>query len=557
MRLQANQYNKKNRLYPLLFSYVFLSTVGLMAGVQLLIAAPSDDIEPNRIVERVNVTNVEVPVRVMHKGKPILDLSKDDFILYENKKKMAINGFFLKQKQIVPSAEPTPAENSGTASLAPRTFVIVFSITDFNKNLVQAVDHLFANVIKKNDRLLVFANDTSKEYKGIDDREAVKKELMDDLSEQAHGARRRLVSYINQIETYLNVHDFKIKLHKQDNTPLLLVQFLKKYLLAWNEYKKKYLTPRVDRFYYFSRYLEALRGDKWVLNFYQFDLFPKIKLGSHTMYVIRDKATRLINSQEATAHAMGKMISNLLNQIMLDMNISKGFPVETVTKLFYKVDATFHCFFIRGMNKMGSNDLGYEEVASDLQNTLRNITRVTGGEIITSNRLTQSIESVARQEDAYYILTYVPKNPEKAGKIKIKVKNKKYKVLYDDNFRADYISEYLDTLEERLKTPDIKIRNFSFKGRILAFTLGGFQMKNHTEESTAQGNMTVRIRLTDKYNNPLYDQERFLTAQKQEVKVSLAAFKKIKTGEYNFLIDALDLLTGKEANLHSSIRIKR
>lgn len=553
MSRDALSHNKKQRRISIVVSCVLC----LAAGTLLLNAAPTNDVEQHRIVEKVNVINVEVPVRVMHKGKPITDLRKDDFILYENKKRMDINGFFLKRKQIVSPGKTAQSMGSGTGSLAPRTFVIVFSVTDFNENLAQAVDHLFANVLRPKDRLLVFANDESKEYKGLYDKEAVKKELINNLAAQARDARRRLVIYINKIETYLNVHDFKVKLHKQDNTPLLLVQFLKKYLLAWNDYKKRYLTPRVDRFYYFSRYLEALRGDKWVLNFYQFDLFPKIKLGSNTMYVIRDMATRLMNSQEATAHAMGKMINLLLNQITMDLNVSKGFPVEAVSKLFHKVDATFHCFFIRGVNRMGSNDLEYEEVASDLQNTLRRITRVTGGEIITSNRLITSIDTVTQIEDAYYILTYVPKKPEKAGKIKIKVKNKKYKVLYDDNFRADYISDYLDTLGERLKSPDIKIRDFSFKGKILAFTLRGFQMKNPSEEAAAQGNMTVRIRLTDKENNSLYDEERFLTAQKQEVTVSLAAFKKIKRGEYNFLIDALDLLTGKEANYHSNIRIKR
>jgi hypothetical protein len=241
----------------------------------------------------------------------------------------------------------------------------------------------------------------------------------------------------------------------------------------------------------------------------------------------------------------------------VDLHVNKGFPTGEISKLFYKVNATFHSFFIKSINRADIDELEYEEVASEVEDLLKDITRTTGGENITSNDLVTSIETVSQLEDVYYILTYAPRDPKKTGKIKIKVKNKKYKVLYDDNFRADYINDYLQKLEKQIQTPDIKIENFSFKRKVLVFTVRDYLMREIEGKPQPVGRMKVRIRLMDKNNNSLFDQQKILTAQKTEFKISLGAFKKIKRGEYNFLIDAVDLLTGKEADLHQQVLVKR
>ncbi|MGD2088760.1 MAG: hypothetical protein PVH61_21455 [Candidatus Aminicenantes bacterium] len=44
-------------------------------------------------MEKVTVTNVEVPVRVLYKGEPVANLSKDDFTIYENQEKDKNTGY--------------------------------------------------------------------------------------------------------------------------------------------------------------------------------------------------------------------------------------------------------------------------------------------------------------------------------------------------------------------------------------------------------------------------------------------------------------------------------
>ena len=127
--------------------------------------------------------------------------------------------------------------------------------------------------------------------------------------------------------------------------------------------------------------------------------------------------------------------------------------------------------------------------------------------------------------------------------------------MYDDNFRADYINDYFNQLGAQVKTTDIKIENFSFRGKILAFTVTDYMMK--TEGKNTFGRMKVRIRLTNSDNNAvIFDQAKVFTAQKREMKVSLGAFKQIQRGEYNFLLDAVDMFTGKEDNFHRKVTVR-
>ncbi len=525
--------------------------------------------EHEPIVEKVTVTNVEVPVRVLFKGKPVDNLTKEDFKLFEGNKNMEINAFFIKRKKIKITR---PSEAAQAPALPPRTFVMAFNVTGYNKYFQAAMDHLFDKILKPTDHVIVFANDTTREYRRLENMSQIKEQIIDDLKKESNKARMRLQQYLNLVETNLKVSELK-KIIRQMLSETMrkrgsledpvkkaartLVALLQKYIRTWNQYKKQYLVPRIEQFYYFARYLEKLKTEKFVLNFYQFEFYPKIRLGSDFSMRIRQVSSVLSNTNDGVLVAQGHMINNLLNQLQSDYDLNKGFPNEEISKLFYKVDATFHSFFIKAQSPAVLDDFDYRTLSSDLENVLKSITDITGGKNITSNDLVSSLDIVTEVEDVYYILTYAPKDPQKAGKLKIKVNNRKYNVLYDNNFRADYINEYFNSLEEKLDVPEIKIENFSFDRKILAFAVTDYLMKKIKEQDKEPvGVMKIRIRLVNRDNISLFDQEKVLTAQKNEMKISLGAFKNIGKGEYNFLIDAVDMFTGKEDNFHQKVKVR-
>jgi hypothetical protein len=70
--------------------------------------------------------------------------------------------------------------------------------------------------------------------------------------------------------------------------------------------------------------------------------------------------------------------------------------------------------------------------------------------------------------------------------------------------------------------------------------------------------MKIRIKLTNSETNlVLFDQAKDLTARKPEMKISLGAFKTIQRGEYDFIIDAVDMFTGKQDNFHRKVKVRR
>lgn len=562
--MKVNSFRKS--LLPSLISIFIISLIVFPAAAQ----------DQDRIVEKVTVTNVEVPVRVLHKNKPVDNLTKDDFIMYEDGNKVDINGFMVKRKTLRFTTDTATGETVQAGPAKPRTFVLVFNITDFNYSFQQAMDYLFTKVLRKGDRVLVLANDTVLEYPVVDDPEKIRTAVEDSLKAESKKARNRLSDYVRRVEGQLKMSRFRRELvprptragasnedgkdQRSSRTGLdrirELFNFLKKYLITWNEYKKRYLTPRVDRFYFFSRYLEKIKGEKWVLNFYQFEIFPRIRIGSSTMMKLKQRAAELFNSKDATANAQGRILDRLLNQLNMDLNVNRSFPNEEISKLFYKVDATFHSFFIKSNKASLSGDLEYSTLSSDIEMVLKGITDLTGGKNITSNNITQSLDQVREVEDVYYILTYAPKDKNKGGKLKIKVPGGKYDVLYDDNFNADYINAYFNKLEKKLKTPDIKVDGFSFSRKVLKFTIKDYLMRN--VKSDKIGRIGIRIRLVNTATNkPLFDQKKVFDAKKKEFKISLGAFKRTPKGQYNFLIDARDMFTGKEANFHQNVTVKR
>ncbi|MCP4147102.1 MAG: hypothetical protein GY757_05065, partial [bacterium] len=70
------------------------------------------------------------------------------------------------------------------------------------------------------------------------------------------------------------------------------------------------------------------------------------------------------------------------------------------------------------------------------------------------------------------------------------------------------------------------------------------------------GSIKVRIRLFDKDNKSLFDNGKHLTAQKTELKLNLPFFKELGKGEYNLILDAQDLFTGKTADFHHNLVVK-
>lgn len=485
------------------------------------------------IEENVEVVNIEVPVRVVYKGKLMGGLKKGDFKIYENGKLQRIHGFNEYRRKI--NVKETELDVRLKKIIAkPRLFVLVFNLTDYFLKMDKGIDFLFEKVFRKHDRVMVLANYTFIPEKTISDLQTDKNLLKSIIKKECKTARVQVLKLFRDMKNQLQLLKNELNYGFVFRTPLeAMAGFLDKYLMYFRIYKKSYLVPDLDKYYNFARYLENVKMEKWVINFYQLERFPQLRQEGPFWKRIE---------QQLGWNAEGKRrVKDLLRRIDMELKVSTDFPVDQITKIFLKVNTTFHSIFMKPVNIDSSEDYEYREINTDIENSLRGITNITGGELILSNNLEKSLETITEKEDIFYLLTYVPSDKQKKNrKIKIKLKGKPYKVIYDKTVYADFFREYLDKKVKDL--PNIKIENFQYKDRVFSFNVADFKTQKTGKEN--QGEVEVHIKIIDIKNTVVFNKSTVLPLNNFDNMLSIR-LDELQPGDYYIHIDVKDMLTGK------------
>ena len=135
---------------------------------------------------------------------------------------------------------------------------------------------------------------------------------------------------------------------------------------------------------------------------------------------------------------------------------------------------------------------------------------------------------------------FLKTNAKKIGKIKVTVKDRRFKVLYDNNIRADYINDYLQKKEAA--TPSVKIRELSFSGKKLSFVISDFSLT--AIKGAASGMLSVRIRIKNAEEQSVFDQSKNIQASKKTLTLSME-FAFLTAGKYDVIVDVLDQVSNK------------
>jgi hypothetical protein len=491
--------------------------------------------EDEVLKESVRVVNVEVPVRVYLKGQPVDNLTREDFKLYERGKRQEIHGFIVKRKRI--KAQDLGLNANTEMISKERYFTLVFRITHYNEYVKKGLDHVFDTVLNESDQLLVFINDQSSFFKSLADKESVKSKLDQRLRDVSLEARNKLFLYLKQIEGTVDKYKFDRNAvsGKLVSEHWVMHDYLRDFLKVWKEYKKKHLVPDINKYYNFARFLKDIKKEKWVINFFQFELFPDIIINSESMRYIRKKIGEWQISDNQEVVTATRILTRQLAEIEKELSVAKDFPADEVAKIFHNVDATFHSIFMRTTISTLHEDMEYREIANELENSLRAITDRTGGKLLVSNRLDLALDKISEVEDVYYILTYAPEDPDKVGKIKVKLKNRKFKLVYSPNLRTGYLSQFLE--EKEIKAKPVQIQNLNFKKGKLMFVISDF-FWNKKEG----GALSIRIRIHDPHGASIFDQKKSIKASQNKINISLN-LPGLKKGVYDVMVDVTDLFT--------------
>lgn len=499
-------------------------------------AFPGNARAQEKIVEKIEVTNVEVPVRVFFKGKPVSGLSKSDFTLFVNGKKRDIHGFYEFKKRA--AAPETPSlQEEGPPS---RLFLLIFNLCDYNLDTANILDIFFNEIFRANDRLMIITNRFFFDDRKISDPAKEKEKLEKVLQLEMQTTRGQLNALKRRMQSILR--SFKARLKYERFIDLARDDFIRDYRqLVW-QFKSLYLTIDDTKYLQLAQYLKTQKAEKWVLSFYQIGRFFKPKLNS-------DFRKLLLGNNFLKSGQRYQELQEVLQveETLLD---------EDLSKVFADTGAAFHTILMEDRASMQNDlaaDLSYKPIISGSYNLLKKIAKKTGGTFMNSDRIEEFYGKITAGDDICYMLTYVPHKGEKGKKKKLKVtvKNKKYVVYYDDGKRGSYFRKMMK--KKPTEIPQIRIDHVVFDGRFLTFVVSDFKIA----EQEPVTKLPVRLQVFNRRSERLYDGvETFTIKDLKTNKVKLqVVFPKVPAGLYDVLIWVGDPLTGKNDLLVKEINI--
>ncbi|HVG07301.1 MAG TPA: VWA domain-containing protein [Thermoanaerobaculia bacterium] len=404
----------------------------LSAGSAVLAQKPAQpETVDQDLGEIVNVNVVNVDVYVTDKsGKRIQGLTKDDFDIFENGKKVAITNFYAveggKAKMI--GDEPVPAASApakpGLPVQAPRlpedqrlrlvVYIDNFNLHPFNRNRVMRELRAFlGQKLNRDDQVMLVTYDRELHVRrtftsdpGLINDALVELEKISAQAVHADSERR---------DALRNIEDAQ--------NPAEALSYARTYAQStFND-----LSFSIDGLKKLVSSLAGMPGRKAVL--YVSDGLQMIA-GQDVYYAVQSK--------------FGEQSTGLTESMQFDT--SRRFTELTATAnanrvTFYTIDAAGLRVYssISAENQTAGQGVYVDSIQiSNLQAPLQMLAEKTGGvAIINANQVTPHLEKLAQDFGTYYSLGYSPPHygDGRYYKIEVKVKQKGYQVRHREGYR--------------------------------------------------------------------------------------------------------------------------
>lgn len=486
--------------------------------------------EHDKIVEKVDVVNVVLPVRVYHKGEPVKGLTAENFKIRIDGKNIPINGFFEESQKISVTRKVREAPK-------PRLFVLVFNINDYNMSLTQHLDTIFEKIIRPGDRLMIVSNNfflTDRPVKNIKKVKARLKRILEIEALEVRKDMRRIEYELKTLaeEFIWQVADGDLGVHPQT----LMRDFIIKYKDSLESYKMRYANIVKTQGLRMANFLKNQDAQKWVINFHQVGMFPQLKSGTDRSH----------GGLRAKLDELGRKFPWIradLSALDTIYNVAEGNLVKQYSKYFLNSEVTFHTILMKGFSNVAMDHYDYRAISTEAENMMRRITRMTGGEEMGTNIVGKFIDRIIEKEDVYYVLSYNPGGNKDKIKVSLTgVDGKNYEVVYDNQQRPWYIKQALKKIQKQ-QGPMIAIKKVSYSKGILAVSIAGIKMGQLEGESQKKGKIHMLIQILDQDSKVMTKVEKAFKCKEEKFVLRMKP-PALKKGNYDIVVRVTDLLTG-------------
>ncbi|MCP5049495.1 MAG: hypothetical protein GY940_20155 [bacterium] len=483
------------------------------------------------IVESVTVSNIQLPVRVFKKGKqPVDGLTREDFHLYINGKKVEINGFYQLRKKLELKDTTADTVSPGTVAPQPRTFILIFNLSDYHQDLVGLLDYFFEKVARRGDRLMAITNQHFFPEWEIRSLEKTKVQLIKILRKEVLRMRANIIRFESDLKIAAATFKSDIGL-LGENVKSVFMRFFRTHQLVMEDMKNQFLSLPVEEYIKTAEYLKSRPGDKYVFNFFQVGRIPLLD----SFGQVRQIVERYIEGGDEVA----EMVVRLDRDLDFSIKDVDNILIKDIGKAFLNSGATFHTMLLKPVHPGFSTDFKYSLVATDTEAILKRLSHLTGGSVSFSNKITAFAKKFTAKEDIIYMLSYVPPKDLKKSKLKVTVEgNRKYRLVYDDQKRVKAFRIAKNKVDR--KKPDIEIEKLNYASSTLNVRLNNIKMVDYGDETF--GAVKAVIKIMKKKNRTVAKLTRTFRST-GESGIFRVKLPKLARGKYDIVLEVKDLFS--------------
>jgi hypothetical protein len=383
----------------------------------LVLAAPLLAQEKHEIT----VTNIAVPVRVMHGDRFVENLTIEDFDVLENLVPQQIQALYLVKKADI-------LRQQGAQEFSPavsRNFFLLFQLTEYTPKLADLIEYLFKQVLLPTDTMVI--QTPMKSYSLSP--QALARKPKEELAEEMNSLLKkdiktgnteyngllndlkRIVRNISGISTRGDIESDSVS----SNTGLEFMLNRYKDTVARMEEQRLIDERKIFRF---AQALKRVEGQKNVFFIYQREFRPEIQS------VVLNS---LLDSYQDQPNVMSDL-QDMFQFYSRDLSVN----AELLKKAFADASINFNFIF---MNKEPENISGIamREQSEDVFRAFSQVVTATGGIVDTSQNPASGFKHAIESSQTYYLLYYSPENYRPDGQFKnilVRVKNPNYSVLH-------------------------------------------------------------------------------------------------------------------------------
>ena len=355
--------------------------------------------------------NIEVPVRVFKGDRFVDNLTIHDFEVYEEGKLQKIEAVYLIKKTDIEREESEIQKEIARKRFGPelnRQFVLIFELKNILPEIESAIWYFMEKVIVPGDKLKVVTPLKTYHFKEDSWEKVPRMEMA------------------NQLVKILRSDVFTVYKAWQDPADYPIGEGDASREIRYNYTGKRYLDE--NRLLEVAENLKKMPGQKNVFLFLQQELidYSMPETGSSINQIFADLD---FLDYMSTVAAYNFITPKKIKRAFADSSILFQF-LYLKDKLYFR-DNDFQPF---------RSSFDMMDTTGSMFSTFKALSVATGGMAHATINPAATFKRAVEESENYYLLYYSPKNYKANGKfkdIKVKVKNRKYRV----NHRAGYIAD--------------------------------------------------------------------------------------------------------------------